>query len=140
MTDLNRPCLRAPCYSKWVEVIVVEYENLCWKGVFDEMEVALDACIHDGCLVFTEKVGSEGEITQKRVRIVTKGYMEVWGEDFMHMYSPTLGCDTLSMPLAYAASHDLEIHQLNAVTVYLNSNLSKEIYLQPPDGVRLSPG
>src|SRR5260370_12083112 len=42
--------------------------------------------------------------------------------------------------LAYAAVHDLEIHQLNAVAVYLNSNLSKEIYLHPPEGVPSTPG
>ena len=33
------------------------------------------------------------------------------------------------------ASKDLEIHQLDVVVAYLNSNLTEEIYLHPPEGV-----
>src|SRR5260370_4201713 len=58
---------------------------------------------------------------RKKVRLVVKGFMEVWGEDFWNTYSPTLGCDTLFSSLAYAANLDLEIHQMDAITTYLNS-------------------
>ena len=61
--------------------------------------------------------------------MVIKGFTEVWGEDFWNTYSPTLGCDTLFSSLAYAANLDLEIHQMDAVATYLNSNLTEEIYL-----------
>jgi len=85
--------------------------------------------VHEGCLVFAEKVGSDGDVTRKKVRLVAKGYTEVWGEDYWHTYSPTLGRDTLFSCLAYAAAHDLEIHQLDVVAAYLNSDLTEEIYL-----------
>ncbi len=118
----------------WVEAVVEEYQNLCWKGIFVKVEAPPDTHVHEGCLVFMEKVRSEGEITRKKVRLVTKGYTEVWGEDYWHTYSLTLGRDTLFSCLAYAASRDLEIHQLDVVVAYLNSNLT-EIYLSPPEGV-----
>ena len=51
-----------------------------------------------------------------------------------------MGCDTLFSCLAYAASKDLEIHQLDAVAAYLNSDLTEEIYLSPPDGIPSTPG
>ena len=35
-------------------------------------------------LVFSEKVGAEGEVTRKKVRLVAKGFTEVWGEDYLH--------------------------------------------------------
>ena len=66
-------------------------------------------------MVFTEKFDADGEIIKRKVRIVAKGYTEVWGEDFWNMYSPTLGRDTLFSSLAYMA--------------YLNSNLVEVIYL-----------
>ena len=87
-----------------------------------------------------EKVGSDGKITRKKVRVVAKGFMEVWGEDYIHMYLPTLGHDTLFTCLTYTASCNLKIHQLNAVAAYLNSDLTGGIYLHPPDGIRLTPG
>src|SRR5258708_19543545 len=90
-------------------------------------------------LVFSEKVGAEGEVTRKKVRLVAKGFMEVWGEDYWHTYSPMLGHDTLFSCLAYAAARDLKIHQLNAVTAYLNSDLHEEIFICPPEGVPVSP-
>ena len=37
--------------------------------------------------------------------------------------------------LSYTTSCDLEIHQLDTVSAYLNSDLQEEIYLWPPDGV-----
>ncbi len=95
--------------------------------------------VHEGRLVFAEKVGSDGDVTRKKVRLVTKGYMEVWGEDYWHTYSPTLGRDTLFSCLVYAATHDLKIHELDAVAAYLNSDLTEEIYLRPLDGVPTSP-
>ena len=56
------------------------------------------------------------------------------------MYSPTLGHDTLFTCFTYAAAHDLEIHQLDAIMAYLNSDLHEEIYLHPPEGVPVQPG
>ena len=90
--------------------------------------------------MFSEKVGSEGEVTRKKARLVTKGFTEVWGEDYYHTYSPMLGHDTLFTCLAYTASHDLEVHQLDAIAAYLNCDLMEEIYLQPLDGIPLSCG
>ena len=115
--------------ADWVEGISVEYKNLRLQGIFIEVAESPDMHVHEGHLVFSEKVGSDGEITRKKVRMVAKGFMEVWGGDYMHTYSPTLGHITLYATLAFAASHDLEIHQLDAVAVYLNSNLTEVIYL-----------
>ena len=130
-----REAMRRNDADGWVEAIVEEYENLHRKGIFVEVDVPPDTRIHEGCLVFTEKVGSEGEITKRKAQLVAKGYTEVWGEDYWHTYSPTLGRDTLFSCLVYAASKDLEIHQLDAVAAYLNSDLTEEIYLSPPDGI-----
>ena len=125
--------------DEWVAAITEEYHNLQRKGVFIEVECPTDVCVHEGHLVFAEKVGSDGDVKRKKVRLVAKGYTEVWGEDYWHTYSPTLGRDTLLSSLAYAAAHDLKIHQLDAVAAYLNSDLMEEIYLRPPDGVPTSP-
>src|SRR5260370_30376093 len=95
----------------------------------------MDTCVHEGCLVFAEKTGSDGDVMRKKVRIVAKWYMEVWGEDYTQTYSPTLGQDTLFSCLTYAATNDFEIHQMDPVAAYLNSDLNEEICLRPPDGI-----
>src|SRR5260370_35074192 len=108
------------------------------KEHFVEVDCPMDTHVQEGCNMFTEKAGSDGEITRKKVRVVVKGYMEIWGEDYILTYSPTLSQDTLFLCLAYAAAHDLEIHQMDAVAAYLNSDLTEEIYLQPLYGIPAS--
>src|SRR5258708_17348891 len=68
--QLYKEAMRHDDANGWVEVIVEEYQNLHQKGVFIEVEAPLDMHVHEGHLVFTEKVGSEGEITRKKVRLV----------------------------------------------------------------------
>ena len=72
--------------DEWVEAITEEYNNLRRKGVFIEAECPMDMRVHEGCLVFAEKVGSDGDVTRKKVRLVTKGYMEVWGDTSQHTH------------------------------------------------------
>src|SRR5258708_8591239 len=130
---MYQEAMRCSDTNGWVEVVTEEYNNLHCKGVFKEVEVPPDMHVHEGWLVFTEKIRSTGEVTRKKVRVVAKGFTEVWGEDYWHTYSPTLGWDTLFSCLAYAASHDLKIHQLDAIVAYLNSDLTEEIYMCPLD-------
>ena len=90
--------------------------------------------------MFSKKVGLDGEVVKKKVRLVAKGYTEILGEDYWNTYSPTLDRNSLLSLLAYAATQDLEIHQMDAMAAYLNSNLTEEIYIWPPDGIPLNPG
>ena len=126
--------MSSPNANEWTAAIMEEYNALLRKGMFEEVEHPQDARVHDGCLVFAEKVGVDGEITKTKARSVAKGYMEVWGEDFWNTYSPMLGCDTRLSCLTYTAAYDLKIHHLDAVMVYLNSDLHEEIFLKPPEG------
>src|SRR5258708_33846966 len=124
----------------WVEAITEEYNNLKQKNVFVEVGTPQDKHVHEGHLVFSEKIGPDGEVVKKKVRLVAKGYTEIWGEDYWNTYSPKLGCDSLLSLLAYAPAHDLGIHQMVAVAAYLNSDLTEEIYISPPKGVPICSG
>ena len=110
------------------------------KNVFIEVGTPQDKCVHEGHLVFSEKIGSDGEVVKKKVRLVAKGYTEIWGEDYWNTYSPTLGCDSLLSLLTYAATQDLKIHQMDAMAAYLNSDLTEEIYISPPKGILICSG
>src|SRR5258708_9977315 len=124
----------------WVEAIMEEYSNLQRKDIFVEVEVPPDKHVHEGRPVFSEKIRSDGEVVKKKVRLVTKGYTEIWGGDYWNTYSPTLGCDSLLSLLAYAKAQDLEIHQMDDVSAYLNSNPTEEIYISLPKGIPICSG
>ena len=83
--------MNCPDADKWIAAVTEEYNTLLRRGVFEEVEHPQDARVHDGHLVFAEKVRAEGDVTKKKARLVAKGYTEVWGEDFWNTYSPMLG-------------------------------------------------
>src|SRR5258708_10825063 len=73
-----------PDADEWVAAVSVEYQVLVQRGVFEEVEQPHEGHVHESRLVFSEKVGAEGEITRKKARLVAKGFTEVWGEDYLH--------------------------------------------------------
>ncbi len=49
----------------------------------------MDMHVHEGHLVFAEKVGSDGDVTRKKVRLVMKGYTEVGRGLLAHLLTHT---------------------------------------------------
>ncbi len=87
---MYQEAMRCSDTNGWVEVVTEEYNNLHCKGVFKEVEVPPDMHVHEGWLVFTEKIRSTGEVTRKKVRVVAKGFTEVWGEDYQMVFPQPL--------------------------------------------------
>ncbi len=50
----------------WVKAVMEEYSNLQQKNVFVEVGIPQDKHVHEGCLVFSEKVSSDREVVKKK--------------------------------------------------------------------------
>ncbi|KIK11065.1 hypothetical protein PISMIDRAFT_19844 [Pisolithus microcarpus 441] len=50
------------------------------------------------------------------------------------MFAPITKFSTIRVLLALAAQHDLEIHQMDIKSTFLNGELDEEIYLKLPPG------
>jgi len=81
------------------------------------------------------KVNADGEIERYKLRLVAQGYNQKKGTDYKESYSPTLGMEAVRVIADIAAEEDLELHQLDVSTAYLNGELEEEVYVMPPDGV-----
>lgn len=88
--------------------------------------------------VFRAKKGADGAMEKFKVHLVTKGFTQVEGVDYNKTFVPVVKFTSLQMLLALAAEMDLEIHQLNVKTAYLNGILDEELYLEPPEGFKPS--
>jgi hypothetical protein len=84
--------------------------------------------------VFAIKHHSDGQVARYKARLVAQGFSQVPGIDFDQTYSPVARYDSLRLIIRLATILQLNIHQMDFDTAYLNSNISEELYLKCPPG------
>ena len=76
----------------------------------------------------------DGSIDKYKVRLVIKSYKQKEGLDYFDTYSPVTRISSVRMLIAITAIHNLEIHQMDVKTTFLNGDLDEEIYMEQPEG------
>ena len=69
------------------------------------------------------------------VRLIIKGYKQKEGLDYFDTYSLVTRISSIRMLIAITTIHNLEIHQMDVKTAFLNGDLDEEIYMEQPEGV-----
>ena len=76
----------------------------------------------------------DGSIDKNKAILVIKGYKQKEGLDYFDTYSPVTRITSIRMILAIAALQNLEVHQMDVKTAFLNGVLDEEIYMEKPEG------
>ncbi|KAL0417835.1 UNVERIFIED_CONTAM: Retrovirus-related Pol polyprotein from transposon TNT 1-94 [Sesamum radiatum] len=88
-----------------------------------------------GCKwILKRKYKADGSIDKYKARLVAKGFKQKEGLDFFDTYSPVTRITSIRVLIAVAALYDLEIHQMDVKTAFLNGELDEEIYMEQPEG------
>ena len=56
------------------------------------------------------------------------------GLDYFDTYSPVTRITSIRLVLAIAAIRNLQVHQMDVKTAFLNGELEEEIYMEQPEG------
>ena len=62
------------------------------------------------------------------------GFLQVYGRDFFETTAPVSKMKSIKLILSLAARLDLELHQIDFDTAFLNAELEEEIYMEQPEG------
>ncbi|GJV33866.1 retrotransposon protein, putative, ty1-copia subclass [Tanacetum coccineum] len=84
--------------------------------------------------IFKKKMKADGTIDKYKARLVIKGYRQREGLNYFDTYSPVTRITSIRMILAIAALQNLEVHQMDVKTAFLNGDLEEEIYMNQPEG------
>ncbi len=84
--------------------------------------------------VFKIKQGANGEVECYKARLVARGFTQTYGVDYNETFAPVAKFTSIRCILVLAALEDMEIHQMDVKTTFLNGKLKKEIYMEQPQG------
>ncbi|KIN99148.1 hypothetical protein M404DRAFT_30611 [Pisolithus tinctorius Marx 270] len=101
-------------------------------GLYEEVPHPPDRKIIDLKWVYKIKQGPTGDVDKYKAQLITKGLTQVHGIDYMETFAPVAKFSTIRTLLTLAAMFDLEIHQMDVKSTFLNGKLEEEIYLHPP--------
>nr|GEV64272.1 hypothetical protein [Tanacetum cinerariifolium] len=103
------------------------------RRALDRMCLYIDAKEHDKRL-FKKKTDMDGDVYIFKARLVAKGFTQTYGVDYEETFSPVADIRAIRILIAIAASYDYEIWTMNVKTAFLTGHLSKEVYMEQPEG------
>lgn len=124
---------------QWKEAIKSEIDSILQNHTWELVDLP------PGCKplgyrwIFKRKMKTDGSIEKYKARLVIKGYRQKEGLDYFDTYSPVTRITSIRLVLAIAAIRNLQIHQMDVKTAFLNGDLEEEIYMEQPEGF-VAPG
>ena len=124
-----KEAMSTPEAPLWKEVINSEIESILQNHAWELVDLP------PGCKplgykwIFKRKMKTNGSIDKYKVRLVVKSYKQKKGMDYFDTYSSVTRITSIRMLIAIAALYNLEIHQMDVKTTFLNGELDEEIYM-----------
>jgi len=88
--------------------------------------------------VFKKKLKQDGTLDRFKARIVVKGFEQREGINYSETFAPVMKKESLRLLLAIAAFYNFSISQMDVKTAFLYGELDEEIYVNQPDGFKVS--
>ena len=119
---------------EWEQAMTVEYDSLIKNKTWTLVPLPPGKNLVGCKWIYKTKFTSDGHIEKHKARLVAKGFSQREGVDYNETFAPVAKMNTIRTILSLAASYKWEIHQMDVKSVFLNGNLSEEIYMQQPPG------
>ncbi|RVX08106.1 Retrovirus-related Pol polyprotein from transposon TNT 1-94 [Vitis vinifera] len=116
--------------EKWIEAMKDKMKSMKDNGVWDLVELP-KGVKPIGCKwIFKTKWDSKGNIVRYKARLVAKGFTQKEGIDYKETFSPVSSKDSFRIIMTLVAHYDLELHQMDVKTAFLDSNIDETIYME----------
>ena len=119
---------------KWMNTMKDELKSMDQNEVWNLVEL-LEGYKKIGCKwIYKTKRDSKGNIEWFKARLVAKSFTQKGGIDYKETFSLVSKKDLLRIIIALVAHYDLELHQMDVKTAFLNGSLEEKVYMDQPEG------
>src|SRR5699024_8998877 len=115
-----REAIRRSDAKKWKEAMDSEIASLNENDTWELVEKPADRKVVKAKWVYKKKLNLNGEVEKYKARLVAKGFTQRKGIDYNETFSPTVRYESVRILFALAAQYGLEVHQMDAITAFLN--------------------
>jgi hypothetical protein len=121
--------MRSAHSSKWLEAMEDEMRSMSTNRVWDLEEISKGAKTIGCKWVYKTKCDSKGNIERFKARLVAKSFTQREDIDYTETFSSVLCKDSLRIIMMLVAHYDLELHQMDVKTTFLNGDLLENVYM-----------
>ncbi len=120
--------------DEWHKAMLSEYKALMQNHTWDLVPLPAGRKAIGARWVFKTKLLADGSIDRRKARFVAKGFTQRSGIDYEETFAPVFRFEDLRTLIAFAVHGDLELHQMDVDSAFLNGVLEEEVYVQQPEG------
>jgi hypothetical protein len=112
--------MSCPDAAQWQIACTEELDIFRRMKLYEVVEKPPNRKVVDSKWVFKLKRGPDGTIAKHKACIIAKGFTQTEGLDYDETFAPVVKFTTIQLLLAISAHLDLEIHQVDIKTAFLN--------------------
>ena len=128
-----RQAIESSNSQKWIDAMNEEMKSMKENDVWDLVPL-LKGAKPIGCKwIFKTKKDSKGNVERYKARLVAKGFTQKEGIDYKETFSRVCLKDSFRIIMALVAHFNLELHQMDVKTEFLNGDIDGTIYMVQPE-------
>ncbi len=126
--------IKSPDAVEWLKAIKAEHDTIKKTRTYRLIDLPQGRKALGSKTIFKLKLKADGTTDHRKARVVVQGCGQCEGINFFETYAPVLRYESLRFLLALAVEMDLEIHQMDVDSAFLQADLKDEIYIRQPEG------
>lgn len=115
--------------EKWTKAMKEEYKSMQDNNVWELIPLPEGVKPINWKWIFKTKQDSNINVERYKAHILDKSYTQKEGIDFKKTFSPVSLNKSFRKIMDLAPHYDLELHQMDVKTTFLNGNVNEMIYM-----------
>ncbi|KAI3687049.1 hypothetical protein L1987_80739 [Smallanthus sonchifolius] len=121
-------------HNSWIEAMQEELLQFKRQDVWKLVDLPPGQTTIRTRWVFRNKQDERGIVVKNKARLVAQGYTQEEGIDYDEVFAPVARLEAIRIFLAYAASKNFMIYQMDVKSAFLYGKIGEEVYVKQPPG------